>query len=75
MTVPRSSFDLPTDLQFVDESGRLTISAQETLSKFAAALTKLREAADLMDTLAASPTTTEIATAWNEVRTKLQEIV
>jgi hypothetical protein len=75
MTVQRTSFDIPFGLQIVDETGRLTAPGQELLSKFGAALSKLRQAADAMDTLAASPTTTEIATAWNEVRTILQEIV
>lgn len=75
MSVPRTSFDLPIDLQLVDENGRLTPGGQELLSKYGAALSKLRDAADAMDTLAASPTTTQIATAWNEVREILQEIV
>jgi hypothetical protein len=76
MTIARTSFDIPPDLQIIDpQTGRLTNGGQELLSKFGAALSKLRDAADAMDTLAASPTTTEIATAWNEVRTTLQEIV
>lgn len=73
MTVPRTSFDIPANLKIADENG-LTEGGQEMLSKFGAALTKLRDAADAMTELGASPTTAEIATAWNAVRTILREI-
>lgn len=75
MTVPLTSFDVPIDSQIIDENGQLVPAYRDYFSKLSAALTKLRDAATAMDTLAASPTNAEIATAWNEFRTTLQEIV
>lgn len=80
--MPQTSLEIPFD----DVIGTVEIDGkpypvkinpvwQQHLGQVGQAAEKLREAAQGMDTLAASPTTTEIATAWNETRTTLQEIV
>jgi hypothetical protein len=78
MSTPKTDLGIPLDGVIGTVGGQtvqVTYAWQQHWDGVAKAATKLREAAELMDTLATAPTTTEIATAWNEFRTKLQEIV
>ena len=73
MTI-RTEIALPLDKQIVDENGQITqqwVAAVDTIFR---AVSILRDASILMDTLSTSSTSAEIATAWEEFRTKLQVI-
>lgn len=77
MTAPKTDLGVPFDQVIGTIDGKpvqISHAWLQHLDHVASAAKKLREAAELMDTLAASPTTTQIATAWNELREKLQEI-
>lgn len=76
MSAPRQSFDPPLSSRLADESGMATHPYHDFFDKLAKTLEILRQAATLMDDLNPSTATTnDIATAWEEFRAKLQEIV
>lgn len=73
MTI-RTAIELPFDTKIADENGNITQVWTEALGAVFKAAATLKDAADLMDTLSASSTTAQIATAWEEFKAKLQEI-
>jgi hypothetical protein len=78
MTAPKTDLGIPYDNIIGTVDGKpVQISPvwQQHLGAIGNTVSKLRDAAELMDDLPASPTVEEISTAWAEVRTKLQEIV
>lgn len=76
MTAPKKSFDPPITTPITDADGLASGPYQQWADQVGKALEKLRQAVNLMDDLDPSTATTnQIATAWEEFRAKLQEIV
>ncbi len=70
----QTSIELPYDTKIVDENGNITQVWTEALGAVFKAASVLRDAAALMDDLSPASTAAEISAAWEEFRTKLQEI-
>lgn len=75
MSAPKQSFDPPASAPIEGNGGAASDPYQQFFDHVGKTLEKLRQASELMDELGASPTTSEISTAWNAFRSKLREIV
>lgn len=74
MTSPEQGFDVPYGA-LVTPEGTPTDALSQLLDKYSRTFSTIREAIDLMDDLdPVTASTNDIATAWEEFRTKLQEI-
>jgi hypothetical protein len=70
----RTAIEIPLDQKIADENGNITQVWLEALGNIAKAASILRDAADLMDDLDSTASASDLGTAWEELRSKLQEI-
>jgi hypothetical protein len=70
----RTAIEIPMDQKIADENGNITQVWLEALGNIAKAASILRDAADLMDDLDSTASASDLGTAWEELRSKLQEI-
>lgn len=76
MTVPRTSFDVPADNQLVLSDGTISPAWVLWFDRIGKAIEQLRASVDAMDDLdPATSTLAQTVTAWEELRSNLQEIV